>query len=169
MKASFAQSILSLIVFATAVSAQPATQTNDPSIEWLSFQEAVTAAEVSGRVVLVDVYAPWCPWCARLQSEVYTRTDIREYLNEHFEIARLNIEEAEDMIQFKGFSLTSAELASGLGAEATPTTVFLEANGDYITRVPGFVEGDEFVNVLKYIGSGAFRKESYQTYRARGE
>ena len=112
------------------------------------------------------MYASWCPWCAKLQSEVYTRADIQEYLSEYFEIARLNIEEAGDAIHFKGFTLNSAELAAGLGAEATPTTVFLTPNGDYITRVPGFVEADEFARVLKYIGSGAYREESYKAYRA---
>ena len=157
----FGQAFLSALLLASVAAAQPGT----PAVNWLSFQEAIDAASVSGRTILVDVYAPWCPWCAKLQSEVYTRADIREYLNEHFEIARLNIEESEDVIEFKGYSLTSAELAAGLGAEATPTTVFLSAKGEYITRVPGFVDGDEFTRMLRYIGSGAYRKESYQAYR----
>ena len=162
----YSLSILALVCYTSIVVAQPAAQTEGPSINWLTFTEAASAAEVSGRTILVDVFAPWCPWCQRLQSEVYTRPEIRNYLNEHFEIARLNIDEAENVIEFKGYSLTSAELASGLGAEATPTTVFLDSNGDYITRVPGFVEADEFVNILKYIGSGSYRQESYETYRA---
>lgn len=150
---------------ATLVVAQPATEVSETPLNWLTFSEATSAAAVSGRTILVDVFAPWCPWCQRLQSEVYTRPDIRTYLNKHFEIARLNIDELDDVIEFKGYSLTSAELAAGLGAEATPTTVFLSSEGDYITRVPGFVEADEFVNILRYIGSGAFRQESYEAYR----
>ena len=154
------------VVFSFEVVAQPASQASAPAIDWMTFQEALNAAEVSGRPLLVDVYAPWCPWCAKLQAEVYTRADVREYLGEHFEIARLNIDEEEDVIEFKGYTLTSAELAAGLGAEATPTTVFLSSTGDYITRVPGFVDAEEFVKVLRYLGSGAYRKQSYQAFRS---
>ncbi len=144
--------------------AQPNVATGAP---WLTFQEALQAAEVSGRPILVDVYAPWCSWCARLQNEVYPSDDVRAYIEEHFEIARLNIEEDDQVIDFKGYSLTPAELASGLGAEGTPTTVFLASNGDYITRLPGFLEASEFIHVLKYIGSGAFESEPFQEYRGR--
>jgi thioredoxin-related protein len=58
-------------------------------------------------------------------------------------------------------------LSSGLGAEATPTTVFLDANGDYITRLPGFVDAGEFLHILRYIGSKSFKVESYKDFRSR--
>ena len=144
-------------------------QNDASSAEWLSFSEALAAAEVSGRPILVDVFAPWCPWCQRLQSDVYPDEKIQEYLKKNFEIARLDIEDKENTIEFKGYTLTAAELASGLGAEATPTTVFLAANGDYITRLPGFIEADEFIHVLKYIGSGAFESQPFKEYRAGQE
>lgn len=144
-----------------------AQDTNDQaSVSWLSFQEALVAAEASGRPILVDVFAPWCPWCQKLQTEVYPDAEIQKYIEKNFEIARLDIEDKEGSIEFKGYTLTAAELASGLGAEATPTTVFLASNGDYITRLPGYVEADEFIHVLKYIGSGAFKSQAFQEFRA---
>ena len=137
------------------------------SSTWLTFQEAIDAAKLSERPILIDVYAPWCPWCAKLQTEVYPSEEIRLYIEENFEIARLNIEDKEHVIEFKGYTLTAAELASGLGAEATPTTVFLSAEGEYITRLPGYVEADEFIHVLKYIGSGAYQSEPFKEFRDR--
>ncbi len=151
-----------------ATQAQQVQQTRSADLaplDWLTFDEALTAAEVSGRTVLVDVYAPWCPWCAKLQTEVYAKSHVRDYLNSNFETARLNIDDEENVISFKGFELSSSELASGLGADGTPTVVFLSSKGDYITRVPGFLEADEFMQVLKYIGTGAFHHESFQDYR----
>ena len=146
--------------------AQPASVSTQAATNWLSFSEALAAAKISGRPILVDVFAPWCPWCQKLQTEVYPDKDIQEYIEKNFEIARLDIEDKETTIEFRGYTLTSAELASGLGAEATPTTVFLAANGDYITRLPGFIDADEFIHVLKYIGSGAFQSQAFKEYRA---
>ena len=149
----------------------PVANVEDPSdlatLDWLDFGEALDAAEVSGRPVLVDVYASWCPWCQKLQSEVYAEENVKEYLTENFETARLNIEDKELVIQFKGYELNSSELAAGLGAEGTPTIVFLTSEGDYITRVPGFIDANEFNHVLRYISSGSYRSESFQDYRLR--
>ncbi len=150
-------------VMCTAVS--PGARAQAP--EWRSFQEAVAAAQKSGKAILVDVYAPWCGWCRKMQTEVYTLPELREYLHEHFEIARLNLEEYSDTVTFKGYTLTSAELAMGLGASSTPTTVFLEPDGAYITRLPGFHEGDVFMRVLRFIGTGAYRRLTYEEYLAQ--
>ncbi len=151
--------------------AQPLEQAekpaDGPALEWLDFGDALRAAEKSGRLVIVDVYAPWCPWCARLQQEVYALDEVGLFLTENFETARLNIDDEEKSISFKGYDLSPSELAAGLGAEATPTIVFLTEAGDYITRVPGFVEAEEFMHILKYMSAGAYRMESYQDYRLK--
>ena len=144
-----------------------ATEPVQAPFNWLTVPEALTAASVSGRPILIDVYAPWCPWCSKIQSDVYPVPEIQSYLEKNFEISRLNIDDTESTVEFKGYTLTSAELASGLGAQATPTTVFLTAKGDYITRAPGYVEADDFILILKYIGSGAFESESFQEYKVR--
>lgn len=137
------------------------------TLEWRSFPEAVAAARKSGKAILVDVYAPWCGWCRKMQTEVYTLPELRDYLHEHFEIARLNLEEYGDTVTFKGYTLTSAELAMGLGASSTPTTVFLEPDGAYITRLPGFHEGDVFLQVLRFIGTGAYHRLTYEEFLAK--
>lgn len=161
--------VIGFLLSPPSVIAQPDTAPDPdlPSLEWLGFDKALKKAEVSGRAVMVDVYAPWCPWCSKLQTEVYAKGFIREYLNEHFETARLNIDEEENKISFMGYELSSAELASGLGAEGTPTIVFLSSKGEYITRLPGFIEADEFIYVLKYISDGSFKTESFKEYRSR--
>ncbi len=135
-----------------------------PPIEWIEFQKALALADSSGKAVLVDVYASWCPWCAKMQDSVYTQAHILEYVAEHFVTARLDIEKVDDEINFKGYKLTSAQLASGFGAEATPTTVFLTSTGDYITRLPGYLDAEGFSRVLKYIGSEAYKEKSFEQF-----
>lgn len=164
--------IIGLLISPPALRAQtdtvkPAETSNTASLDWLDFGEALTAAEVSGRAVMVDVYAPWCPWCQRLQKEVYAQDNVRAYLKKNFETVRLDIDDAEKVIHFKGYELSASELAAGLGAEGTPTIVFLSPAGEYITRVPGFIEAPDFMHVLRYIKTGAFQNESFQAYRQR--
>ncbi|MEM8484186.1 MAG: thioredoxin fold domain-containing protein [Bacteroidota bacterium] len=172
MKHIFSFLIIGLLISPPALKAQtddgnsPIPPNTQP-LEWQDFGEALEAAEVSGRALMVDVYAPWCPWCQRLQKEVYAKDDVRAYLNKNFETVRLDIDDADKVIHFKGYELSASELAAGLGAEGTPTIVFLSSTGDYITRVPGFIEAPDFMHVLHYINTGAFQTESFQDYRKR--
>lgn len=141
-----------------------ASVTAGTTFPWVPFDDALAAAKNSGKYVLVDIYAPWCSWCRRMQKEVYTDEELRAYLAKHYESGRLNIDDSETRHQFKGYDLTSQELGYGLGAEGTPTTVFLDSNGEYITRLPGYADLDTFNKVVRYIGSESFRDLTFQEY-----
>lgn len=136
-------------------------------LDWYPFEEAVDLAQLNKKKVLVDVYAAWCPWCRRLQSEVYTDENVQSYVKEHFVLTRLDAENREDSLRFKEHVLTPADLAVGLGAQGFPTTVFLDEESEYITRLPGFLEAGEFHTVLGYIGSDAFIEQSFEEYSGR--
>ena len=148
-----------------AACAQPAANPalNTP-FKWPTFDEAVAAAAETGKPVLIDIYAPWCGWCAKMQAEVYGNETLALYMRERFEYGRLNIDDGETRHVFRDFELTSQELGYALGAQGTPTTVFMDGNTDFITKLDGYWDLDSFGPVLKYIGSGAYRTQSYEDY-----
>ncbi len=133
-------------------------------VTWPSFAAALDAAKESNRIVLIDVYSPTCPWCRKTQKEVYTDVELQTYLYETFELGRIDISINTDTILFKSYELTSAQLGAGFGATGTPTTIFLDPSGEYITRLPGYHERDEFIDVLKFIGSESFKDMSFADY-----
>ena len=134
-------------------------------LEWHPFEEAVAVAKAYDKKLIVDVYVTWCPWCRRLQREVYVDEAVQNYLRERFILTRLDGENQLDSLTFREYTLTPSELATGLGATSYPTTVFLDSNADYITRMPGFAAPPDFLDVLTYIGTDAFINASYQEFR----
>ena len=132
--------------------------------EWPTFDEAVAAAKKSGKPILIDIYTPWCGWCRKMQAEVYGDAATQAYVMKHFEYGRLNIGDSETEHQFQGYVLTSEQLGYALGAQGTPTTAFLEANGDYITRLDGFWDLASFSKAVRYIGSKAYANQSYEEF-----
>jgi thioredoxin-related protein len=158
--------VVSLIsIFGSAAAlAQPAPVPDGQPVVWPSFENAVEAAKNSERIVLLDVYSPTCPWCRKIQKEIYTDMELQTYIYETFELGRIDISINTDTISFKEYELTSAQLGAGFGATGTPTTIFLDSNGDYITRLPGYHELDEFFDVLKFIGSQSFKEMSFDDY-----
>jgi len=150
------------------LAAQAQSSLFDPAIMapigWQRVEQAMAAAARSGKKVLIDISAPWCPWCRRMQHEVYTDSAVVRYLKGHFEFARLNGEDSGRKLKFLGYELSEAELAQALGLTGYPTTVFLEPDGTYITRVPGFVPAETFLQVLRFIGSEAYKRQSFEEF-----
>nr|WP_243664697.1 thioredoxin fold domain-containing protein [Rhodothermus marinus] len=102
-----------------------------------------------------------------MQKEVYPDSAVVAYLKAHFEYARLNGEDNTRRLTFRGYDLTEAELAQALGLTGYPTTVFLEPDGTYITRVPGFVPTETFLQILRFIGSEAYRTQSFEEFAGK--
>lgn len=141
------------------------TNTSPDGPVWQTFTEAMTKAQANGKIVLVDIYAPWCGWCRKMQHEVYTQDNIKQHLGDYFEVARLNIDDDETMHAFRDTTLSEMILSYSLGAEGTPTTVFLGADGTYITRLPGYANTEQFDKVLRFIGTEAYKEQSFQEFQ----
>ncbi len=139
------------------VSAPAVTEGPPTPIEWPTFDHAVSAADKSGKRILVDIYAPWCGWCRKMQADVYTNETLVQFVRENFEIGRLNLDDGETVHDFLDWQLTSQELGAALGAAGTPTTVFLEPDGTYIDRVPGYATLEAFGEIVRFIASGAYQ------------
>lgn len=166
--------LASLLAFLASVPGAAGVRAQDASVpaeglEWKAFEEAVTQSEEQGKKLLVDVYAAWCPWCQRLQREVYTDESVQAYVRDYFVLTRLDAENTEDSLSFRDYTLTPSEMAAGLGASGFPTTVFMDEEGRYITRLPGFMAAPEFLEVLTYIGSDAFVDFTFEEYQAEEE
>ena len=129
-----------------------------------SFEDVIAEAQAQNKPILVEIYAPWCPYCQRMQEEVYSNETVREYLDETFTYVRLNSDTTAGTHQYRDRTLSTKELASVLGARGVPTTTFLNPDGSPIARQPGFIERPQFLNIIRYVGSGAYEDQSFQAF-----
>jgi thioredoxin-related protein len=137
-------------LFAALVLVAPAVA-RAGEVEWRSWNAGLAEAASTNRPVLVDVYTEWCGWCKRMDRDVYSRADVREYLATHFVTIKLDAE-ASTPAKYEGRSLTSSGIAQRFRVSGYPTTVFLRANGEHLVNVPGYITADRFMLMLAYIG-----------------
>ena len=131
---------------------------------WMTWNAGLKRAAEVQRPVLVDVYTDWCGWCKRMDRDVYSRAEIRDYLGRHFVTVRLNAESA-DPASYAGRQYNGRTLAMKFGISGYPTTVFLRAGGEHLVNVPGYVPADQFLLLLRYIGDGHMdRGESFEAF-----
>jgi thioredoxin-related protein len=160
------QRLLPILLLLTAVLPARAQDASVPAegVAWQPFEQAVDSAEADDRYIIIDIYAPWCGWCKKMQRTVYTADSVQTYLNEHFIPTRLDATAKKSSVEFRGKTFPVPQLARKLGLRGTPTTVFLKPDGSYLARRPGFVETDDFLTMLRFIGSNAHEEQSFQEY-----
>ncbi|MCY3487257.1 MAG: thioredoxin fold domain-containing protein [Bacteroidetes bacterium] len=164
--------ILSVVILIAGCTSNDATkpivsqteQVLSAPMSWPTFDEAVATASKTGKLMLIDIYAPWCGWCRKMQEEVYTDVALVAYVQDNFAYGRLNIDDPETLHSFQGYTLSSQELGYSLGAEGTPTTVFLQSDGTYIAKCVGYWAKDDFRKALHYVGTGAWENLSFQEF-----
>ena len=131
-----------------------------------SMPEAQRLASETGKKVLIDVYTVWCGFCRKMAAETYPSQLVKNVVDDHFYVVRLNAESDKKII-FNGEEFTEAELAGAFGVSSFPTTIFINTNGEPLGLQPGFMDASMFSSLIGFVGSDAFRSESYEDYLRR--
>ena len=151
MNRSIRPSLWMLAVAAMLLGSAAAAGAAGPT--WKDWNSGLKLASTAGKPVLVDVYTDWCTWCKRMDQDVYSQPEIRDYLAERFVTVKLNAEYST-AASYEGKAYTSRTLAQRFRVSGYPTTIFLRADGNHLANVPGYVPADRFLLLLRYIGDG---------------
>ena len=95
---------------------------------------ALHIANKENKALIVDFYVPWCPYCAKLQKEIYPSKKLQAQIK-NFVRVRINAEK-------------QPSLAKRYDANAYPTIVLLNSNGDKLDTIQGFVSAPVLKNRL---------------------
>jgi thioredoxin-related protein len=156
--------IIALFIFASSLSF--AQTGNKVELKWNKFDEGLSLAKKNNKKILIDVYADWCKWCKKMDAEVFTHDTIAPYLKKNYILIKLN-GESQDKLNYKGETMTAAAFAQGFGVSGFPTVIFMEPSGDAITKVPGFIDKDNFLPMITYFGDDYYKTMKWQDYFAK--
>lgn len=124
----------------------PAAQAEPASaVAWLdNYEEGLKKSAQEGKPLMVDVFAPWCSACKKLDREVFSRSDVGE-LSRRFVAVKVNGDERQDLVR-------------KLKVSGYPTTVFMTADEEELTRVRGAVPYEHMLEAMRDALS-AFEKQ----------
>lgn len=88
----------------------------------------------SGKLVFIDLYAPWCASCRRMQIEVFGRSDVGDFMNEWFVCARYDTDKS-----------VGSALLDKYGAGKIPLYLIFDTNGNLLARITGASPTSEFI------------------------
>ena len=146
----------------------------EESVQWMSFEEAVTKSKKEKRKIFVDVYTDWCGWCKVMDRNTFNDPAVAKILNENFYPVKLNAEQRES-IEFSGHTFKFIEsgrsgyheLAASLlnNQLSYPTVVFLNEDFKIIQPLAGYRKAPEFHMIAKYIGEDHYKSIPWDDFQ----
>lgn len=116
---------LSAFFFTSSFASEP-----DGVIEENDFQQLSKYMEKNGLGLLLFLHAEFCPYCAQMENEILAPMVKSGEYDDRIIIRKLQIDEARDVINFKGETVEPSDISDVYGAKLTPTLLFLDYKGE---------------------------------------
>lgn len=88
-------------------------------------------------------------------------------MQQHFDVIGFEIFDDSEMTAPDGKAMRVKEFAAHMGAEFSPTLVFLDTEGRVLLRVVGYYPPQRFTRALDFLSSDAHRDGLFGEYEAR--
>lgn len=105
-------------------------------IRWhSSLDEALAESKRTGKPILADFYATWCPPCQLMEKRTYPDAKV--------------IAESQKWVMLKVDTDKEEELAVRYRISSLPTLAVLNAEGEPVTGAMGYLDAATFVKMLR--------------------
>ena len=107
-----------------------------------------------------------CGYCESMLTFTLDDDPVKELVDKKFVFLHINISE-DDLVTYKRFSGNGRAFAKHVGYNIYPSSLFLNSKNEIIHAVPGYQDKDEFLLILKYVDSKAYKTMGYRTFKQR--
>ncbi|MFA4838455.1 MAG: thioredoxin family protein [Candidatus Neomarinimicrobiota bacterium] len=126
---------------------------------WYSFNEGILKAKKENKHIVIDFYTDWCGWCKKMDKETFSAPAVEKYLFENFVPIRINAENATEKLQFQGKTYTPVQLTRAFQVTGYPSIALLTPGSEVVAVIPGYIEKDMFMNLLRYMKSESYKSK----------
>lgn len=122
----------------------------------------------TNKYLFIFLHRTDCGYCESMQMFTLDDDPVKELLKKDFVFLHINISE-EDVVKYKGFTGNGRDFAKHVGYNIYPSSLFLNSVNEIIYAVPGYQDKDQFLLILKYIDSSAYKTMDYQAFKKKME
>lgn len=135
----------------SAPAAKPAAAPYEGPAVWeTDFGAAMEQARTRKcHVFILYTGSDWCPWCKKMDAEVYSRPEFGSYSHDKFVLLKL------DYLRYSPVTpenkIQNAELGEKYGVNSYPQVVIVDSTGRFLTRFKGYRAGgpEHFIGMLQ--------------------
>lgn len=124
-------------------------------IAWQTdYKKAQEEAKTNNKLVLLDFTgSDWCGWCIKLDREVFSQPEFKDYASKNLVLVELDFPRKKELSTET--RKQNQELAGRYGIEGFPTIIVLNAEGKKVGEL-GYMPGgaDAFIAELEKLRKG---------------
>jgi protein disulfide-isomerase len=126
---------------ALALLLSAATSLRAAELTWqTNFAEASKQAAQEHKYILLDFTgSDWCPWCIKMDKEVFSQSQFSDFALKNLVLVRLDF--PRKAAQSPAEKSQNKELATKYGIEGFPTYILLDPSGKEVRRQVGYLQG----------------------------
>ncbi|HRE40477.1 MAG TPA: DUF255 domain-containing protein [Ignavibacteria bacterium] len=135
-----------------------------------NFNDGLAQGKSQNKKILIEIYVTDNTWVDKM-NETYKNPDVMNLMNSNFIFVRLD-GNSSDKYNYNGKDMTGSEIAKSFETMSYPTHVFLNPDGTVISfvyngnksvSVPGYIDAEDFKNVLEYFRDGKYSSTDLST------
>jgi thioredoxin-related protein len=120
-------------------------------IKWHGYEEGVALGDQEGKKLFVHFYTDWCGYCDKMEKETFSDASIASYLNRYFISVRVNSEKQQNV-------------AAQFAVRGVPVTWFVSEVNERISSLPGYIDRDMLIRILKFIKTDAYKTMTFKEF-----
>jgi len=126
---------------------------------WLDdYQKAQQAAKASNKLLLLNFTgSDWCGWCIRLDKDVFSQSDFKEFASKNLVLVELDFPwpgRSRWQEQRAELKKQNQELAQQYDVHGFPTLIVLDGNGQKLWEYDGYLPGAKLIEQLEKLRKG---------------
>ena len=104
-----------------------------------NFNDALDQAEQENKYVLADFTgSDWCPWCIKLEEEVFDKPEFESYAEENLVLLKVDFPQSKELSN--EIKKQNGLLEDKYNVDGFPTVLILDKEGEIVDRM-GYQEG----------------------------
>ena len=120
-------------------------------INWQSYDKGLEMAKEQNKKIFLFFHTDWCYYCKKMKQSTLKNPALIDYLNKYFVSITVNADKEK-------------KISKRYAVLGLPTLWFLKKDSTRISKIPGFVNADIFIKVLKYIQTENYLKMNFQDF-----
>ena len=110
-------------------------------VKWTEdYAAALKKAKAEKKLVLLDFTgSDWCPWCIKIDKEVFAKPEFAKYAKDHLVLVKVDFPRRRKLSAEQ--KAANAKLQQQFKVRGFPTLVVVNADGKEIWRQPGYRPG----------------------------
>jgi thioredoxin-related protein len=126
---------------------------------WLNdYKQAQQEAKAGNKLLLLNFTgSDWCGWCIRLDKDVFSQADFKDYASKNLVLLELDFPwpgGSRFQAQAAGLKKQNEELAHQYQVHGFPTLIVLDGNGQKLWEYEGYMPGASLIAQLEKLRKG---------------